>query len=199
MAVFHATGMGGRAFESLAAQGAFACVFDFCTQELGNHIHGSNLSAGPERLTSAGLNGTPQLVAPGCGDLVDIVGWQTHDVRWKDHPKHAHNRLLSSIVLDQDGRRAVVRAHATQLAQAKGPVTLLLPRLGLVEWDREGFDLHDPARPDAFQQQLLQAVPDNVDLRQIDGHINDPIFAETALAIFDDWCTTGVVEADGVR
>ncbi|MEM7521168.1 MAG: Tm-1-like ATP-binding domain-containing protein, partial [Pseudomonadota bacterium] len=29
VAVFHATGMGGRAFESLAGQGAFACVFDF--------------------------------------------------------------------------------------------------------------------------------------------------------------------------
>ena len=29
VAVFHATGIGGRAFESLAAAGAFACVFDF--------------------------------------------------------------------------------------------------------------------------------------------------------------------------
>ncbi|MEE4347148.1 MAG: Tm-1-like ATP-binding domain-containing protein, partial [Paracoccaceae bacterium] len=28
VAVFHATGMGGRAFESLAAEGAFACVMD---------------------------------------------------------------------------------------------------------------------------------------------------------------------------
>ena len=46
VAVFHATGMGGRAFESLAGQGAFACVFDFATQELGNHIHGSSISAG---------------------------------------------------------------------------------------------------------------------------------------------------------
>jgi uncharacterized protein (UPF0261 family) len=35
VAVFHATGMGGRAFESLARRGAFACVFDLCTQELG--------------------------------------------------------------------------------------------------------------------------------------------------------------------
>ena len=66
VAVFHATGMGGRAFESLAGQGAFACVFDFCTQELGNHVNGSNISAGADRLTNAGLAGTPQIVAPGC-------------------------------------------------------------------------------------------------------------------------------------
>ena len=53
VAVFHATGMGGRAFENLAEQGAFACVFDFCTQELGNHINGSNISAGAGLLTHA--------------------------------------------------------------------------------------------------------------------------------------------------
>ncbi len=58
VAIFHATGMGGRAFESLAAEGAFACVMDFCTQELGNHIHGSTVSAGPDRLTNAGRAGT---------------------------------------------------------------------------------------------------------------------------------------------
>ena len=32
VAVFHATGMGGRAFESLAAEGAFAAVMDFAPQ-----------------------------------------------------------------------------------------------------------------------------------------------------------------------
>ena len=57
LAVFHATGMGGRAFESLAGQGAFACVFDLCTQELGNHIHGSAISARADRLTAAGRAG----------------------------------------------------------------------------------------------------------------------------------------------
>ena len=78
VAVFHATGMGGRAFESLAAQGAFACVFDFCTQELGNHLNGSNISAGRRTgWTHAGAKGIPQIVAPGCYDLVDVVGWQT--------------------------------------------------------------------------------------------------------------------------
>ena len=30
VAVFHSTGMGGRAYEAVAAQGGFAVVFDFC-------------------------------------------------------------------------------------------------------------------------------------------------------------------------
>ncbi|MEM7547085.1 MAG: Tm-1-like ATP-binding domain-containing protein [Pseudomonadota bacterium] len=193
VAVFHATGMGGRAFESLAEQGAFACVFDFCTQELGNHIHGSNISAGVDRLTHAGLAGTPQLVAPGCYDLVDIIGWQPLPEKWADHPRHAHNRLLTSIVLNSDERRAVARAHSAQLAKATGPVALLLPLLGLGEWDREGADLHDKAGLDDFIAELEASAPSNVGLHRIDGHINDAVFAETALRIFDDWRAQGLI------
>jgi uncharacterized protein (UPF0261 family) len=195
VAVFHATGMGGRAFESLAAQGAFACVFDFCTQELGNHIHGSNISAGADRLTNAGKAGIPQLVAPGCYDLVDIVGWQDEPEKWADHMKHAHNRLLTSIVLNHDERREVARAHAAQLAQARGPVTLLLPEHGLGEWDREGADLHDAEGLAHFLQEMRATCPDTVQLRDLDCHINDAAFAEAALAQFDQWVADGAVTA----
>ncbi len=47
VAVFHATGMGGRAFEGLAAQRAFAAVLDFAPQEVANHLFGSAITAGP--------------------------------------------------------------------------------------------------------------------------------------------------------
>lgn len=193
VAVFHATGMGGRAFESLAAQGAFACVFDFCTQELGNFVHGSNISAGADRLTNAGLNGTPQLVAPGCYDLVDIVGWQPVPDKWADHPKHAHNRLLTSIVLNDEERQLVARAHSAQLAKATGPVALLLPTEGLGEWDREGADLHNKSGLEAFLKELQNTTPKNVETYVVDGHINDAVFADQALAIFDAWRADGIV------
>ncbi|KUJ76503.1 hypothetical protein AVO45_11995 [Ruegeria marisrubri] len=193
VAVFHATGMGGRAFESLAAQGAFACVFDFCTQELGNHIHGSNISAGPDRLTNAGLKGIPQLVSPGCYDLVDIVGWQPVPEKWAAHPQHAHNRLLTSIVLDHDERKQVARAHCEQLSKAKGPTALLLPKGGCGEWDRPGADLHDRAGLEIFLQEITANCPPNAELVEIDAHINDAAFAEKALEIFDRWRAEGIV------
>ena len=193
VAVFHATGMGGRAFESLAAQGAFACVFDFCTQELGNHVHGSNISAGSDRLTGAGKHGTPQLVAPGCYDLVDIVGWQEIPEKWADNPHHAHNRLLTSIVLDHKQRRTVADAHSAQLAQATGETLVLLPVKGCGEWDRIGADLHDPDGLAAFCDQLRQTCPDNVTLMELDLHINDAEFSQAALDVFDDWCARGIV------
>lgn len=193
VAVFHATGMGGRAFESLAAEGAFACVFDFCTQELGNHIHGSNISAGPDRLTNAGRRGIPQIVAPGCYDLVDLIGWQPLPAKWESHISHAHNRLLTSVVLDHDERREVARAHARQLAEATGPTVLLLPEGGCGEWDRPGADLHDAEGLAAFVEEMKATMPANVDLRALPAHINDAAFADAALAVFDGWLADGTV------
>ena len=193
VAVFHATGMGGRAFESLARRGAFACVFDLCTQELGNHVNGSNISAGADRLTNAGLNGTPQIVAPGCYDLVDVVGWQPLPDKWSEHMKHKHNRLLTSIVLDDDERRFVARAHSTQLAKATGPVAMLLPEQGLGEWDRAGAELHNQAGLNAFLLELEQTLPSNVVAHRIDCHINDAEFADKALEVFDTWRASGFI------
>ncbi|WP_417676947.1 Tm-1-like ATP-binding domain-containing protein [Roseibium sp.] len=193
VAVFHATGMGGRAFESLAAQGAFACVFDFCTQELGNHLNGSNISAGADRLTHAGEKGIPQIVAPGCYDLVDVVGWQPIADKWSEHLQHAHNRLLTSIVLNTEEREEVARAHCVQLAKAKGPTALILPVGGCGEWDRPGADLHDAEGLAAFIAAMRDGCPGNVDLHEIDAHINDAAFAEKALEIFDRWDREGLV------
>lgn len=193
VAVFHATGMGGRAFESLAGQGAFACVFDFCTQELGNHVNGSNISAGADRLTNAGKSGTPQIIAPGCCDLVDVVGWQPMDGKWADHPKHEHNRLLTSIVLSDEERKSVARAHSAQLEGATSPTAVILPELGLGEWDRKGAELHNQAGLDGFLNELETTLPAHVSTHRIDCHINDAAFAAKALEIFDAWCADGTV------
>ncbi len=195
VAVFHATGMGGRAFESLAAQGAFACVMDFCTQELGNHVNGSNISAGADRLTNAGKVGTPQIVAPGCYDLVDIVGWQPIPEKWFEHLKHEHNRLLTSIVLNEEERTLVAKAHCEQLSTAKGPVAVILPEHGLGEWDRVGADLHNQVGLDRFLKDMENAMPSNVETHKIGCHINDAAFADKALEIFDAWRATGVVQS----
>jgi uncharacterized protein (UPF0261 family) len=191
VAVFHATGMGGRAFESLAAEGAFAAVLDFAPQEVGNHLFGSAITAGAGRMTSAGAKGVPQLVSIGCYDLVDLVGWHPLPAHLEGLPGHAHNRLLSSVVLDGEGRRKVARAMMDKLAAAKGDVVFLLPTRGGNEWDREGGPLCDAEGLAAFVAEVRAACPPNVRLVELEGHINDPAFAEAALAVVDGWIAEG--------
>lgn len=193
VAVFHATGMGGRAFESLAEEGAFAAVLDFAPQELGNHIMGSQVSAGSTRMTGAGKAGVPQIVSIGCYDLVDFVGWQAVPPKLAGQEVHAHNRLLSSVMMTPEQRREMARAMAGQLAQARGPVVFMLPLEGGNEWDREGGPLSDPAGLAAFVEEVRGACPENVELSELDAHINDAAFAEAVLARIDGWIAEGVL------
>lgn len=197
VAVFHATGMGGRAFEGLAAEGAFACVFDFAPQEVVNHHFGSGITAGADRMTNAGARGIPQLVAPGCYDLVDFVAWQAPPERLKDRPTHAHNRLLASAVIDAAERREVARVICDKLGMAKGPVEVLLPLHGCNEWDREGADLHDAEGLSAFCEEMQSACPANAHMQALACHINDVAFCEAALSVFDAWVADGTVNAPG--
>lgn len=194
VAVFHATGMGGRAFESLAADGAFVAVMDFAPQEVANHLYGSAISAGYDRLTNAGRTGIPQMVSIGCCDLIDFVGWQPLPDRFRGTSAHAHNRLLTSVVQNASERRQVAREICAKLARSTGPVTFFLPVRGGNEWDRAGGPLADADGLAAFCDEVRIACPANVTLLELDAHINDSAFAEAVLTQFDAWVSAGVVK-----
>jgi uncharacterized protein (UPF0261 family) len=197
VAIFHATGMGGMAFEKIAQQGGFACVMDFALPELGNLLAGSVVHAGTDRMLGAGRSGTPQIVAPGCLDLIDFAGWQDIPERYADRPFHAHNRLIKSSALNAEERRETARAIAERLAQAPAPAHVILPAGGIEEWDRPGDVAHDPQALAAFLDEMSTVIRPPTELTEIAGHINDPEFAETALAIFDRWVENGTVRTLG--
>lgn len=194
VAIFHATGMGGMAFEGLARSGDFACVMDFALPELGNLMVGSVVNAGPDRLTNAGLAGIPQIVAPGCLDLIDFAGWQEIPERFQGRPFHEHNRLIKSSALNEEERRESAREVAKRLAKATGPVHVILPNLGIEEWDKVGQEAHDPKGLAAFVDEMRAVVKAPTKLTEIDAHINDQAFADTALEIFDGWLADGTIK-----
>lgn len=194
VAVFHATGMGGMAFEALARQGKFAAVMDFSLQELSNLVGGSVVHSGADRLTGAGAAGVPQLVAAGCADLIDFAGWQEVPAQYADRPLHEHNRLIKSAVLSAQERREVVQAMAQRLATAKGPAHVLMPTQGIEEWDREGEPMYDPEALAAMVDEMGKAVKAPTELTMLDCHINDPAFADAALKVLDGWIADGSVK-----
>jgi len=193
VAVFHATGMGGMAFEALARQGYFTAVMDFALPELGNLMVGSVVTSGPDRLINAGAIGVPQIVSPGCTDLIDFAGWQDIPEAYADRPFHAHSRLIKSSGLSPEERRSLIRDIANRLAPAKGPVHFLMPRHGIEEWDKPGEPAHDPAGLAAMVEEVEKAVTAPIELTMLDCHINDPAFAEGALKILDAWISDGTV------
>ena len=193
VAVFHTTGMGGRAFEALARAGRFCAVMDFSLQELANHLGGSVVTSGPDRLTGAGASGTPQLVAPGAVDMVDFAAWQPVPAALQGRAVHVHNRLIASATSAAPLRRQIAAEIGARLGAARGPTTLLLPTRGIEQWDQPGEPLHDPEGLQAFISALRSSVAGNTTLLELDVHINDAAFASAALAQFDRWVAEGLV------
>ena len=195
LAVFHATGMGGRAFDALAASGHFACVMDFAPQEITNLVFGSALSAGDSRMQGAGKSATPQIVAPGCIDLIDYPAWQPVPARFRDRGFHDHNRLIRSTGLTLGERRMVVDEICSRMRRSRGPVELILPLKGIQGWDREGQPFHDPAGLEDMISAFRERAVKPISLHEVDAHINDVEFANCALSILDAWCRDGTVSA----
>lgn len=189
--VFHSTGMGGQAIESLAAQGRLAAVLDLCLQEVGNEVHGSVVTSGPTRLEAAGRRGIPQIVAPGALDMIDMQTWKPVPAAYAGRPYHAHNRLIASVSMTPEEREKAARVVGEKLARAKGPVAFLLPQGGIQGWDREGEPLHDPKGLQALQDALRKDVRPPVELIEVEGHINDAVFSDAVLAVFDRWVVEG--------
>jgi uncharacterized protein (UPF0261 family) len=197
VAVFHTTGMGGRAFEAMAAQGQFAAVLDLSLQELANDCAGSVVTAGPSRLTGAGASATPQIVAPGACDMVDFAAWQEAPANLIGQAVHVHNRLIASATAPSALRDKIADTLLERLRSARGPSCLLLPKAGIQAWDKPGQAMHAPRELQAFLHRLHTGAASisNAEFSCLmhAGHINDASFSDLVLHQLDQWCAQGKV------
>ena len=193
LAVFHTTGMGGRAFESLAEKKQFAAVMDFSLIEVCDEIFDSAFSSGKNRLEAAGKAGIPQIVAPGGVTLVDLCAWADVPERFKDREIYTHNRLVACAKITPAERVQVAKVIAEKLNKAKGPTAFIMPLTGIDEWDKDGGPFEDQQGLRDFAREITQSLHENVDLHELDAHINDQQFADTALQILDQWIASGKV------
>jgi len=177
--VFHATGSGGQAMESLVSEGLIAGVLDLTTTELADEHVGGFLSAGPDRLTAAGAMGIPQVVSTGAADMVNFYAPSSVPERFKDRLFYRHNANVTLMRTTAADSAAIGADIARKLAAARGPVAVLLPSRGVSAIDREGQPFDDPAARRALHDAIRAGLPDDV-VTELDLHINDPEFAEAA-------------------
>ena len=196
LAVFHGTGMGGMAMESLAEQGYFACVLELAVAEIGNLMVGSIVNAGADRMTAAGRRGTPIIAAPGFGDMIDFAAWQPVPERFRDRQFHAHNRLIASSALTAEERCDLAREVAGRLKKSKGPVQFVLPTHGIHAWDTEGMPAHDPEALATMVEAYKAEMTAPVELTVMDCHINDLAFSEKVVEIIDGWVADGTIRME---
>ncbi|MEX2152851.1 MAG: Tm-1-like ATP-binding domain-containing protein [Gemmatimonadaceae bacterium] len=176
--VFHATGTGGRAMEGLIDDGFFRAVLDVTTTEWADEVVGGVLTAGPDRLAAAGRQGIPQVVSVGALDMVNFGAADTMPARFASRNLYKHNATVTLMRTTPDECREIGSRIIGQLNQATGPVTLVLPLRGVSMLDAPGKPFHDPDADQALFESLRGGAGSHVNVREIDAHINDPVFAD---------------------
>jgi uncharacterized protein (UPF0261 family) len=177
--VFHATGNGGQAMESLIRDGLIAGVLDITTTELADELVGGNLSAGPDRLTAAAEKGIPQVVSVGALDMVNFGPRDTIPERFAGRKFHVHNASITLMRTTPDENARLGEEIGRKLAAAKGPVSILLPLAGVSAIDRSGQPFDDPAAREALFDGIRR-THGSAELVEMNHHINDAAFAEAA-------------------
>ena len=176
--VFHATGAGGRAMESLIESGLVAGVLDITTTEWADELVGGTLSAGPERLDAAGKSGVPAIVTPGCLDMVNFGERESVPEKFTDRTFYIHNPQVTLMRTTASECRELGCVLAGKLNSYSAPVTVLLPRLAVSVISAAGQPFHDPEADAALFDALTDELRDDIEVRSMDCEVNDPAFAK---------------------
>ncbi len=177
--VFHATGNGGQAMESLIREGVIAGVLDITTTELADDLVGGVLSAGPKRLTAAAKAGVPQVVSVGATDMVNFWAPDTIPAEFKKRLFHRHNATVTLMRTTKNENAMLGQEIGHKVSESKGPAAIMLPLEGVSAIDREGETFDDPrARKALFDG--IRSSHGSVELIELELHINDKAFAEAA-------------------
>lgn len=177
--VFHATGSGGRAMESLIDGGFIAGVADITTTEWCDELVGGVLSAGPHRLEAAARQGLPQVVSLGALDMVNFGAIESVPEAFKGRTLYKHNPTVTLMRTTPEECAQLGRIIAGKLNAATGPTVLFVPLKGVSMIDAVGQPFYSAEADAALFETLRQTVDrSKVELVELDLHINDPAFAQ---------------------
>ena len=179
--VFHATGTGGLTMESFIQDGMIRGVLDITTTELADELVGGILTAGRDRLTAAGLHGVPQVISLGALDMVNFGPPETVPQRFETRRLYHHNPTVTLMRTTPDENDRLGKEIAEKASAARGPTAILVPLRGVSAIDREGQPFWWPEADQALFQSLRHWLAPQVELIELDLHINDPEFAESAV------------------
>ncbi|MDW7995946.1 MAG: Tm-1-like ATP-binding domain-containing protein [Gemmatales bacterium] len=177
--VFHATGVGGQTMESFIADGIVTGVLDITTTELADELVGGILSAGPDRLTAAGLYGVPQVISVGALDMVNFGPPDTVPAKFLGRRFYQHNPNVTLMRTTPEENEKLGKEIAFKASAAKGPTAIVLPLRGVSAIDAEGKPFWWPEADRALFESIRHWLAPHVELIELDFHINDPPFAET--------------------
>jgi uncharacterized protein (UPF0261 family) len=178
--VFHPNGTGGRAMEELIEEGLVNAVLDMTPHEIVDELFQGVHAGGPHRLEAAGRKGIPQVVVTGCLDFILLGPIAGLEEKYKKRPMYFFNPAVTMVRMTLEERETVGRVMAEKLNKATGPTRVLIPLKGFCMYCHPGEPLHDPEGDRMLIESLKKHLKPQIPVLEVDAHINDPEFADTA-------------------
>ncbi|MDB5246831.1 MAG: transcriptional regulator [Segetibacter sp.] len=183
---FHANGVGGRAMESLIREGCFDAVLDITTTELADDLCGGVCSAGPDRLAAAAELGVPQVVVPGCLDMVNFAEIDTVPEHYKSRQFYSWSPNVTLMRTNKEENRILGERLAKKINQSSAPVVILLPTKGISQIDAEGGIFYRPEINRVLFDTIKEKTKKSINVIEVDAHINDEKFATMLVSVLLD-------------
>jgi len=175
--IFHAVG-NMETLEQLVKENYITGVLDITTTEWADEIAGGVLSAGAGRLDVVAEKGVPQVVAPGCLDMVNF--WAKETVPDK-YDGRLFNEWAPNVTLmrtNEDENEEMGRVLAQKANRSKGPVAFFLPLKGVSMLDAPGKDFWWPEANRALFDSIKKHLEPHIPVYELDNNINDDEFAD---------------------
>ena len=176
--VFHAIGPGGRAMEQMMKEGLIGAVLDFATIEVSNEMYHALLAGGPERLTTAGKLGLPQVICPGAIEILVYNEPETVPAQYQNRRLVRHTPKYTDLRLNKEEMRAVGEEVARRLQYTTSEAVFLIPTGGYDCYAVKGQPLCDPEADAVFVETLRARLPKNIRVIERDTDIESPAFAD---------------------
>lgn len=176
--VFHATGSGGKAMESLIDSGYIKGVLDATTTEWADELVGGVLTAGPHRLEAASRAGIPQVVSVGALDMVNFGPMDTVPAQFKNRNLYHHNATITLMRTTVDECRQLGEIIADKVNHTTGAAAVFLPLKGVSLIDAEGKPFYGPEEDAALFTAIRSRLDrEKIELVELNTDINDESFA----------------------
>ena len=179
---FHCNGIGAKAMEELVEEGQLQGILDLSPHDITDYLFGGILPAWDERMKATCRLGLPQVIAPGCADLivfgpVDLVPEEIKKRKYIIHnPVHTHVKTNYNEMFE------LGRFIAGRLKTTTGWGTVMVPGRGYSQLNMEGGPFYEPESDrgfvDGLNHELASGANERVHVKVRDMHINDPEFAQ---------------------
>ncbi|REA57074.1 UPF0261 family protein [Dyadobacter luteus] len=174
---FHATGVGGIAMEALIREGCFDAVLDVTTTELADELCGGICSAGPTRLSAATEMGLPQVVVPGCLDMVNFAHPDTIPSKYKEREFYSWAPDVTLMRTNEEENMILGKRLVEHVNRSAAAAAVVIPLKGISQIDSVGNVFYRPAVNEVLFDSIRNEVGKKVSLIEMNAHINDEEFA----------------------